>query len=390
MRMTDESAPDWRLLAPHRPLIPTGASYVFRPSDGGAGIAALVTAGGGPVLVEGPIGVGKSTEVARAAELLATTHVACLIQVDRMANVPHLSTAELLGLITQRLMTDARDKLHIQLPRRLRDAADYQTAARSAAEGLFFTGSPSTGRTTLEAIAHTSREGRIVLLIDGLEKLQPGAAIIEALGTLTQMPDLIDIVAVVSPRNAVFGSGFETVLCPEGRWHCMRSLDLEASMGGGTADVFLRELITRRLPRGAMPPAMTLLLSYAARKSGGIPRTFLQLVAAAGTLARLQRGASWPDVSDMQVAISSQESSFQRALLPGDAAAILAAVGTAGNRLEIAGGTAMSRLEIERRERLLAQGILLERIRDKTSVLEVHPLAASAISAQPAGRGPNA
>jgi hypothetical protein len=102
--------------------------------------------------------------------------------------------------------------------------------------------------------------------------------------------------------------------------------------------------------------------------SGGLPRTFLQLVADAGTYARAKRDAAWPDDSDLQDAVADQEGSFRRALLPGDTQAILAAAGTDGRELEL-----------ERKVRLLAQGILLERVRRDDTVLEIHSLAVRAV-----------
>jgi Tfp pilus assembly pilus retraction ATPase PilT len=109
--MANASTPDWRLLAPHRPLDPGDGAYVVRPTGGGDAIATWAAAGGGTVLVGGPTGVGKSTELARAAQALIATRVACLVQVDRMTNVHRLSAHELMGLIAQRLVMVARDQL---------------------------------------------------------------------------------------------------------------------------------------------------------------------------------------------------------------------------------------------------------------------------------------
>ncbi|HET7499464.1 MAG TPA: hypothetical protein VFK02_00615 [Kofleriaceae bacterium] len=111
-----------------------------------------------------------------------------------------------------------------------------------------------------------------------------------------------------------------------------------------------------------------MLLGIAFKASGGIPRIFLQLVADAGTYARVSRGAAWPDASDLDAATFDQRDSFRRALLPGDTDAILAAVGTDGREIDL-----------DRRVRLLAQGILLERVRDGKLSLELHPLVADAV-----------
>jgi hypothetical protein len=112
-----------------------------------------------------------------------------------------------------------------------------------------------------------------------------------------------------------------------------------------------------------------LLLERAVKNSGGLPRVFLQLVTDAGTYARVKRDEAWPDDSDLQDAIADQQESFRRALLPGDTDAINAVAGSDGRELDL-----------PRRVRLLAQGILLERIHRGSLFLETHPLVTQAVS----------
>ncbi len=85
--------PDWKALMPHRPLDPGDAAYVDRPADGGRAIADLVIAGKSTVLVAGPVGVGKSTELAAAAQGLQADRVVCLAPLDRWENMRRI-TAE--------------------------------------------------------------------------------------------------------------------------------------------------------------------------------------------------------------------------------------------------------------------------------------------------------
>src|SRR5882724_10407476 len=111
--MSDVLFPDWSRLAPHRPLSPGDTAYVARPANGGDAIAAWVVAGGGTVVVTGPTGVGKSTELARAADALSATRVACLLQVDRLANVHRLTNHGLMSLIAVQLVKLAREQLNM-------------------------------------------------------------------------------------------------------------------------------------------------------------------------------------------------------------------------------------------------------------------------------------
>lgn len=366
MIMVDAPLPDWRLLAPHRPLEPGNSVYVVRPAGGGDAIANWIMAGGNTVLVGGPTGVGKSTELARAAQALSATRVACMVQVDRMTNVHRLSADELMGLIAQRLVVVARDQLDLRISPELAAASgNVHAAARVAAE-MFHASGPSAARAALEEIARRSEQGRVALLIDGLERLPPGSSAREAFEALSRLPDSIDLVVVI-PWHSVFGGGTESILRSGERLHRILPLDTEGPSAGDTKAFFF-SLLVGRLRNVELPGSLWPQFERAVVNSGGIPRIFLQLAADAGTYARVKRGAAWPDDSDLSDAIADQQDSFRRVLLPGDTQAIVAVAGTDGRELDL-----------ERRVRLLAQGILLERIRDGRVVLEIHPLAAPAV-----------
>ena len=98
--------------------------------------------------------------------------------------------------------------------------------------------------------------------------------------------------------------------------------------------------------------------------SGGIPCIFLQLLADAGTYARMRRGDAWPTEADLGDALADLKDSFRRALLPGDDKACRAAEGTDGRELDV-----------QRKIRLLSRGLLLERRDNHHSVIEIHPIA---------------
>jgi hypothetical protein len=366
--MADDPGPDWRLLAPHRPLSPGDGAYVARPTNGGDAIAAWVVAGGGTVLVSGPAGVGKSTELAQAALALQAKRVACLVQVDRMANMHDLGPDILMRIIAMRLVTVARDHLKLPISQDLLVSAIPPSEEDRAAHPDYVRNSGmALVRAAVAEVARVSRQRRVALLVDGLEKLSPGPDTREVLDALSQLPESIDLVMVI-PWHAAFAGGIEPILRAGEHLHRVAALETDGAAGLATARFLDLVLARRLLNADTVPAALEPLLGLAFKSSGGIPRVFLQLMADAGTYARVNRAAPWPNDSDLREAIADQQDSFRRALLPGDTDAIKAVAGTDGRELDF-----------ERRIRLMAQGILLERIRDRTVVVEVHPLAVPAI-----------
>ena len=77
----------------------------------------------------------------------------------------------------------------------------------------------------------------------------------------------------------------------------------------------------------------------------------------------MRRKDPWPDTVDLADAVLDQGDSFRRILRKSDSDAILAVIGDDGRELEF-----------ERKIRLLAHGVMLERLISGASVLTVHPL----------------
>ena len=365
---TSPSPPDWQRLAPHRPLDAGADEYVNRPTDGGEAIAKWVLAGGSTVLIGGPTGVGKSTELANAALRLQSERIACLIQVDRLTNVRRLTADELLQLIGGRVFAFAVEQGHFSSTHRL--ASNFSpTKSPTGADG-FRASSPTVTRLLLDelrlraefvAMRDSSRQSRVTVLVDGLEKVSPGVTADEIFDALGGLPLNVDLVVVV-PWHAAFGSRGDTVLRQGERFVAIRPLDTEGPQAVAAAD-FLGRMMAARVRAGDLPSEIQGLLGRAFTGSGGVPRAFLQIVADAATYARVKRGADWPDESDLTDALNDQRESLRRLLTPGDAAAIKRAVGTDG-----------SELEPERKIRLLANGVLLERFGSDGPHLEMHPL----------------
>ena len=392
--------PDWKALLPHRPLDPDTEQYVDARNGGGERIAQWLLAGRTTVLVAGPVGIGKSTELARAAKLLQVERAACLIRLDRFENMKRVVVDQILLRIAGQLVTMAISELKLPVSHGLRNALERRgvldaallsqtvmTLIRAAGKEnahSAFDASPS--NILMLAVAEVAglAHRRIALLLDGLEKLPEGPVISEVFEGLGMLSDDVDLV-VVLPWSLAFGAGPDTILRAGEYLVTLRPPEVEGAPGE-PGRTFLSELLARRLKLAAgtvapdrsdrQPPTFAGLelldikvVTIAAMFSGGVPRTFLQLIADAGTYARMRRKDPWPSEADLMDAVADQKDSFRRILRRGDDDAIRSANGYDGRELEL-----------ERKIRLLAHGVLLERIRGGKPVLTVHPLVASVLN----------
>lgn len=377
---------DWKALKPHVPLGPGDAQYVERAGSAGEEIAQWILADRSPLLVGGPAGVGKSTELARAAALLQPDRVACLVQLDRFENMRKLTPDRMRLRIAQKVGYLAQAVLHLPLSQSLKNALDKVNEELNGA-AVTHEASPSVLlNVALTEIMRVSRQGKLTLLIDGLEKVPQGTESLDLFEALGSIRDEVELVVVI-PWHAAFGPQAETVIRSGERFVAVRALDVDGPTGE-PGRAFLRKVLAQRLcwneeefdsnavvgtvgasldEARARVAARRNLVNDAIRWSGGLPRVLLQLIADAGSYAKLRRSDPWPIVEDLNDAAADQVDSFRRLLLPGDVDAIRAAVGTNGRELDL-----------ERKVRLMAHGILLERLRDGGRVLEVNPLAQAA------------
>lgn len=376
---------NWTSLMPHAPVRPGANDYVRRAGGASEEIAHWILANRSPVLLGGPAGVGKSTELAHAAELLQPHRVACLIPLDRWENMRRLTPPQLLQRIASCVAYLVKETFHLPLSAELFEESQKSVSDRWSPAAL--------AKLVLDEAARLSRQGRVTLLLDGLEKVPEVQASLELFDALAALPEEVELVAVI-PWHAAFGPHAETVIRAGERFVSARALEVDGERGrDGRA--FLQDVLLRRLglPKEELDPgpvetdhvllsllsvpwdeqsartaARRELVADAARASGGIPRTFLQLMADAASYAKLRREGDWPVAEDLKDACTDQIDTFRRLLLPGDAGAARAAVGTDGRELELI-----------RKIRLMAHGILLERVREGVPVLELHPLAHIAI-----------
>jgi hypothetical protein len=227
-------------------------------------------------------------------------------------------------------------------------------------------------RETLREMRAASSEKPAALFCDGLESY-PADQVHEVLDALLSFRAEAMLVVVV-PTALVYGPTSYDVLSTF-KLFPVRPVPVrdEAAVSGKEGREFLREVVARQV--GALPrlPELDMVLDGAAEASGGIPRTFLQIVRDIATQAHLG-GRRWPTLDDLRHAVNDHAENLRRLLVKGDLDAIRAADGTDGVEVDA-----------ERRVRLLTQGLLLEyKIGDR---VVVHPAPLLGITpAQPGHR----
>jgi hypothetical protein len=361
--------PDWKALMPHRPLDPGDTGYVERPTDSGRSIAELVLAGKSTVLVVGPVGVGKSTELAAATRSLSFARAACLLPLDRFENMRRITADRALLRIAGQLAHEAIRRWGVLLSPGLRGALAMHGVLpqelAGATPGQTLSGSPAAlARATIEEVARSSVHRRVAMVIDGTEKVdaERGTELFDALAAL---PEDLDLVVVV-PWSAAYGPRAPDVIRQGERLVALRALRVDGNEGQ-EGRVFLERMLALRI--APVPLQDPKLVGMAAVSSGGIPRMFLQLVADAATNARLRQHGPWPTVPDIADAAAEMRDSFRRILLPGDTDALRAVAGTDGREMAL-----------DRKIRLLAHGVLLERVTAQGPIMEPHPLVRDLLS----------
>jgi hypothetical protein len=367
---------DWKALKPHVPLGPGDAQYVPRVGMGAREVAARIAAGDSRLLLTGPPGNGKSTELAQLPALVAATHLAVLVTPGRREDMRKLGP-DRLALLLAEALARAADGEKLPLSKMLRGALlefPYVEDVLDLEEDDWWedaVGQPvqpskispsSLLRHTIEEIARKLAPRRVLFLVDDLDRSGPNAEVL--FDVVRSLPDNVDVLAI-PPWQWSYGGHGEGVLRADERFITLSPVDPASEEGRS----FLADILRRRLAGHVLASANEPLVLDAIQKSGGEVRTFLQLMADAGTYARMRgRADLWPTDEDYRDGLLDMEDSYTRILLPGDTDAIKAIEGTDGRELDLS-----------RKVRLLAQGILIERTRDRRTTLEVHPLARRAV-----------
>lgn len=346
-------------LSPHRPLRQGAPEYARRPEGSGSDLAAELRAGWKRIAIVGPMGVGKSTELAAAQQLLSQDRFAFRLGLDLTFDMRRLQTGEVFVHILRNFLA-ARPSPTVELAL----AAAEQAAVSDARDFR-----RDLARKAIRAA------GEVALLVDGLEKAEDSAAraLAEELFALGDDAD----VALVVPMSFAYGPG-AAILGEDVRLFPVRPV----LVGGGPAEdvepgkLFLRELALRHLHRPPLEspePDQPLLslIDQASALSGGVPRVLLQLLRDTHRHASVSK-RSWLDPENLQRAARDHGEQLRRSLLPGDAVELAGAEGQDG-----------SEVRLDRKLRFLLQGHLLEYRRGAQIVMHVAPTLARSLEIEP-------
>lgn len=346
---------DWHAIDPARPLAGDDPRYVSRPWGGGDRLAVLVRNGLTPIVLTGPLGSGKTTELAHAASLLGHETAGFEIAVDRLLPPEDLRPELLLWEIAHHLIDtivardpDARpsralvEDIRASDPRLNRGSGIARTPVEIA-------------RMVLAEVRLLTGRSRVALLVDGLDQVPPERASVAVKALLGLRHDA-DLVIVVAPALA-HGPASHEVLAHVRVWW-LPAIPVTTAEGRA----HLARIVARRLDHKSLPKALREVVERAATQSGGVTRMFLHLVQDAALYASAE-GRARPTTETLSHAIRDQADALRRVLVAGDLEALAQATETDG--LEV---------PADRKVRLLAHNALLEYPEGDLSVVRPHPL----------------
>ncbi|MCY1073088.1 hypothetical protein [Archangium lansingense] len=357
---------DWKALAPHKPLGGDDPLHVPRPMGDGRRLASMMRAGLGPFAVAGPVGSGKSTEIATAAEelRLGAEFFALDLSLDQVLNMRQITGADLLWVLGGSIFEVTRTKLQLQLE--IPDEARSRMTGKAPSHQGHLEPGPYRDAflAVIREFKKKSPASQVAILVDGLEKC-PEEQARSAVRTFLSLKDEVELAFVVPPSLVIGPANAE--LLSELRVFPIRPVPVIEQQGSHWKEgrQFLADIFRRRMGKeDTNVDALKPLLETAAISSGGLPRTFLQLMRDAGGYATVAN-RELPTREDLDNAMRDQTDSLRRLLRDGDMKVMRVADGSDG--LEI---------PIERRVRLLSHGILLENEVDDRVIVKMHPLLA--------------
>jgi hypothetical protein len=353
---------DWKKLAPHRPLKPGDPLRVPRSDSGGEDLAAQIEAGVETIAVAGPVGSGKSTEMACAADRLKKRFVTFLVPLDRLLDMHQVDEEQVFTAVTSRVFDHAQNNLNMVFSGEL--CARIAAGSAPRLPGALASPRRDLLLQTLREVAASSYQGAVVLLLDGLEKCSADSAtrVVRALLDIREEARLVFVV----PFPLAIGSGAHELVSSVDRIFFLRAIPVRRDQGllGEQGRAFFQDIIAIRLSIAIMLRPFLSVVDRAAEMSGGIVRSFLQLVRAAAANAALAE-REMPTEEDLDAAMVDHAESLARLLVDGDIEALRSADGTSGVEVPE-----------ERRLRLLMHGLLLEYKTQAGVVVHPAPLLA--------------
>lgn len=355
---------DWKALAPHKPLTGGDPLHVTRPMGDGCRLASMVRAGLGPFAVAGPVGSGKSTELSTAALELTGDFFTVTTLLDQRMNMRELSAARLLWTLGRALFEALSTNQTLD-----RKFAYRNHPLLTEAHPLFVERQePGPYRDAFLAAARELKRQsstlQVAIFLDGLEKCPEEQARM-AVRTILSLRDEVELAFVVPPSLVIGPENVE--LLSELRIFPIRPVPVLEESGARWKEgrQFLADIFSRRMGTDVSTEALAPLIETAAIFSGGLPRTFLQLMRDAGGYAAVAN-RELPTRDDLDNAMRDQADSLSRLLRDGDMREMYTADGSDG--LE---------LPIDRRVRLLTHGLLLENEVNDKVIVRMHPLLRS-------------
>ncbi len=335
---------NWSKLEPNRPLEPGNELYVERPTSPSAGVIDRLRQGTRVVLVTGPAGIGKSTELGHVAAAIRESSTTLIVPLDRMVNMRTITEAHLVRCTVHALIGMEHD----------------------AGRQIFLARHAGTDQLVRQIRAIVEESGRpVTFFMDGLEKMpeERSGPIFDELRTIAAEANLV----VVMPWYMTYGPQSQSVIQDGEKFAHLRAVTVTGP-SGEAGRKFFRALLARRLDLNITQAAALAsddleVVDRAAFYSGGVPRAFLQLMADAGLRANYRAQRDWPTMEDLFLAANDMRDSFRRLLLQGDMDELRRVEGRSG--LE---------MPLDRKLRLLNHGILLEYSNDPGVIMHIHPL----------------
>jgi hypothetical protein len=349
---------DWRKLQPGRVLEPGSPDYAWRPEswNGAPRLVALLNAGMGPLVITGPPGSGKSTELAAAVAELRKTGLPLFVRLEQHLDLRQASRDQVLVALVRAIIVQLAERKFqpsAALKSSLQQVANTSLGARAEAAEVLLR--------LIRELRVRSRQ-RLTLIIDGFDQCEAllARSLAEAVRPLASA---VALAVVVAPSAVTGPEARQTLdtyrLIPVGPAPLVLELP-------GTAAVeawkFLSAIATQRLGLQAWPENIDRYAYKAALCSGGLARSFLQFLqdAAAFSLMaqhrRIMRG-------DMRLTYRQNHERAMRLLRDGDLPALERCKNTNGVDLPL-----------DTRRRLLDLGLLLEFDSDGKTIALPHPI----------------